>query len=409
MRRAFFAAFVLLAVGHAGCTFYTACPAPGQTDTPGTGGAAGSSTGGGGGATSNGGTTGEAGAGNGDTGGSAGTGGSSISFGGADPSGEWLNETFNLAGLVSECGNLSFMSAKPDEDLVIVGVAQRGLFKKTVDASAWSPLGQGKGSAVIRNRMSGIVYDPEHPRVFWESGLYNLGGVYRTDDGGDTFVELPITHSDGVSIDFSDPDRQTLLATGHEQDKVLNKSTDGGESWTSIGERLPSEAHTCPHPLVFDADTYLLGCGTYGGGKGGLYRTVDGGDSWDKVEDIASGAAPLRATDGTLYWASEGDVGLLRSDDDGQTWEGPFGGGQLYPVTPVELPDHRLATLGAERVLVSSDRGETWTPVSAPLPYVPVGFVYAVVRKAFYVWRWTCTDEVPDDGIMAYDFDWQAE
>jgi len=42
--------------------------------------------------------------------------------------GNWVNVTSNLAGMASECGNMTYVSAKPNEDLVIAGVAQRGLW-----------------------------------------------------------------------------------------------------------------------------------------------------------------------------------------------------------------------------------------------------------------------------------------
>ena len=43
---------------------------------------------------------------------------------------------------------------------------------------------------MITNRPSAIVYDPEHADTFWEAGIYNGGGVYKTEDNGKTFVQL---------------------------------------------------------------------------------------------------------------------------------------------------------------------------------------------------------------------------
>jgi photosystem II stability/assembly factor-like uncharacterized protein len=199
-----------------------------------------------------------------------------------------------------------------------------------------------------------------------------------------------------------------MLTTGHEQSKILNKSDDGGKTWQAIGDKLPEAANTCPHVMIIDAQTYLLGCGTYGGGKGALYRSVDGGESWDKVNDIASAGQPLLASDGTIYWAAEGDAGLVRSSDQGETWEGPFGAKELVGFSPVELPNGKLAMFAANRIVVSSDKGETWQAVSAPVPYAPSGFTHSATRKAFYVWHWTCAGPVPDDALMAFDYDWEA-
>ncbi len=43
---------------------------------------------------------------------------------------------------------------------------------------------QGGGSDVIMNRPTSMVFDPTDPNRWWESGNYNGGGVYRTDDAG---------------------------------------------------------------------------------------------------------------------------------------------------------------------------------------------------------------------------------
>src|SRR5262249_12710779 len=114
----------------------------------------------------------------------------------APVSAAWTPVTENLAGTPSECGNVSLVSAHPDRDMVITSVAQHGLWAGENGASSWTPLGTGPGSAKIINRGSTIVYDPDHQDTFWESGIYNAGGVYRTDDNGTTFRQLgDVVHS----------------------------------------------------------------------------------------------------------------------------------------------------------------------------------------------------------------------
>ena len=96
-----------------------------------------------------------------------------------------------------------------------------------------------------------MVYDPEHPGTFWESGIYNGGGVYKTSDNGKTFEQLgDLTHTDSVSVDFSDPQRKTLLAGPHEMNSKLYRSTDGGRTWKDIGASLPSSAGYCRRPAA---------------------------------------------------------------------------------------------------------------------------------------------------------------
>src|SRR5205814_8560277 len=233
----------------------------------------------------------------------------------------WANVTANLAGMQSECGNLTMVSAKPGARTVIAGVARKGLFASEDGGKSWQAMGTGAGSAMIINRPSALVYDPQHPEVFWESGIYNSGGVYRTDDNGKTFVQLgSAAHNDLVSIDFTDPMRQTLLAGAHETKRKLLLSKNGGQVWTDIGLSLPADSHFSSAPLVLDARTFLLGACGYGMGACGVYRSTDGGTSWTRATDLPAVGEPLVASSGAIYWALIYNSGLARSSDQGQSW-----------------------------------------------------------------------------------------
>ena len=336
----------------------------------------------------------------------------------AAPTGQWTNATGNLAGLGSECGNLSNLSSKPDEDLLIAGVAQQGLWASRDGGGTWSRLGTGAGSATITNRTSSILYDPVHPMTFWESGIYNGVGVYRSTDDGATVVAMgTVTHNDSVSVDFTDPQRQTLLAGTHEQSAHLFRSTNGGSTWTDIGPSLPSGTGFSTQALVIDAQTHLVGTYTYSntGGGLGVFRTTNGGQNWTQVYGSPVQGRPLVMPDGTIYWSIGGNGGLVQSSDKGQTWQKTVGQGILVTGAPVALPDGRIAALGPQAVMVSADCGATWHTATTALPYSPTGVTYSPYEKAFYVWHFDCTgqnnpgDPVPHDAIMRFHFDYQTD
>jgi hypothetical protein len=320
----------------------------------------------------------------------------------------WQPASANLAGVPSECGNVSMVSAHPGQDMVITSVAQHGLFAEADGAETWAPLGQGAGSATITNRAIMTVYDPERSSTFWEAGIYNGGGVYRTDDNGATFKELgSIRHTEGVGVDLSDPARRTLVATIHETPGVW-RSGDGGQTWTDQSAALPPNSGLAGQPLVIDAQTYLVG--TYRGGSAGVVRTTDGGASWTVAFKGSVIGVPLVArSDGGIYWVLESG-GVIRSMDKGATWTQVARDGSTWPGAGMitELPDGRLAAIGRQVVILSADHGATWSAVGPGLPFPPSGLAYAPYRKAFFAWYFTCNqgdNPVLADSIVTLAFD----
>jgi photosystem II stability/assembly factor-like uncharacterized protein len=321
------------------------------------------------------------------------------------PSEKWSNATGNLAGLDSECGNLSFLSASPNEDRLIVGVAAQGLWSSDDGGDSWQAL--GTAGDPITNRTSAIVYDPDVAGRFWESGTYNGGGVFETEDDGETFSQLgEISHVDLVSVDFTDTGRKTLLAGGHEAARSIYRSVDRGKTWKSIAANLP-DGTNCSYPLVVNARVYLVGCGGYGGGLSGIFRSTDAGSTWAMVSNTGGTSAPLKTSDGALYWV--GPNGAMARSADGVTWKDVVPAGVLRGVTPLELPDGSIAALSANNVIVSKDDGASWVRVSSQLPFSDsAGLAYSKEQQAFFVWHFTCgfngAVPVPDDAVMRYDF-----
>lgn len=313
----------------------------------------------------------------------------------------WQNVTGNLANMQSECGNMTLVSARPSSPMVIAGVAMRGLWANTA-GSTWTQLGTGGGSDTITNRPNWIVYDPANSSTFWEAGMYNSNGVYRTTNGGTTFTKLgTIWHNDYVSVDFSDPNRQTLLAGGHEQSQTIYKSTNGGTSWTNIGSNFPANTKFTSYPHILNAQTYIVNAQGFGSGTAGIYRTTNGGTSWQSVSPIGPVGQPLVTSTGVIYWAN--GASLLKSVDTGATWTSVGSGLGGYP--PVELPDKRLAAIsGGGNLVTSSDGGMTWSTINPAMPYRPWGFVYSATRQAFFIWLLDCGGVVLPNAIMKLDY-----
>jgi hypothetical protein len=334
--------------------------------------------------------------------------------------GTWTDVTSNLLGVPSTCGNLGFVSSRPDRDELIAGVATSGLWASLSGAMSWTLLGQGDGGAGINNRTSQILYDPAHPGTFWQSGAYGTC-VYRTTDDGATFEGLgDASHCDSISVDFTDPARQTLLAGGHES-RALHLSRDGGSTWTDISSSLPMSAGNTDFALVIGHDEFLVGTyyGSRDAGPGsGIYRSRNGGAMWSQVYAGAIRSLPVISSDAnhTIYWmlyTGEGGYGIVRSTDHGASWQlipGSTVVGQQEGVGQpfVETSDGRLIALTPSAdVIVSADHGESWTPEGTTIPVTPNGITYSSFRSAIYVWHFDCyagPDPVPKNAVLRLDF-----
>ena len=313
---------------------------------------------------------------------------------------QWETVTGNLAGMPSECGTVGVVSGQPGTDLVVAGAARLGLWALGAGPNDWVQLG---GGATVVNRPAWIEWDPTDPARFWEAGTYNGGGVYATTNGGAAFQRLgDLTHVDAVSVDRSDPARQTLLAGKHEM-PVLSRSTDGGQTWTEVSSGL-SDSGQAFAPLVVDRTTHLVG--TKGSPTSGIFRTTDGGATWTQVHEGEITSQPLVLADGTILWASA--TGMVSSQDRGATWttqRTPTAGSPSI----IEVRDGEIAALREGKlVMVSPDQGATWRGVGQPLADPVVGLTYSLLRKSFYAWRFDCgADTVPigQESIQALAYD----
>jgi hypothetical protein len=305
----------------------------------------------------------------------------------------WTNVTANLAGMASECGNLTMVTANAG-DAVLAGVAGLGLWRLNPASGEWEQLGQGPGSDPISNRPSTVVFDPADPQVFWESGIYNGGGVFRTDDAGQTFRQLgEVTHVEAIGIDLTDPQRATMLVAIHEQ-AAISLSTDGGDTWDDISDALPAiELGDALAPVVLDANTFLLGTTT------SVLRSTDQGASWTTVADVGVTGRPVTLADGSMLWLALN--GVIRSTDGGATWTvisaTPLRG------TPVAAPDGAIAAASADgtQVWASTDGGASWDPVGPRLSFTTPSIAYSSAQSAFFAVHSDCGDVVLDDAVAA--------
>jgi len=95
---------------------------------------------------------------------------------------------------------------------------------------------------------------------------------------------------------------------------ILYRTTDGGSTWEVAP---PLGQQVFPNNIFCEPGTNCTKA--YAGGSRGLYRTTDGGDTWTEVDNRRMSNFDF-STPGVIYGHLQGGGELYRSEDDGLTW-----------------------------------------------------------------------------------------
>ena len=208
----------------------------------------------------------------------------------------------------------------------------------------WRSIGPYRGGRVLA--VTGVAGDPY---AFYFGGV--AGGVWRTTDGGVNWTPLfdkePISSIGAIAVADSNPE-VIYVGTGEacirgniSYGNGVYKSADGGKTWTNVGLRDTQHiASVIVHPRNPDI-VYVAALGhAYGPNPDrGVYRTLDGGKTWEKVlfKDDHTGAIDVVSdprnpnvlfaalyqvvrTPWNLISGGPGS-GLYKSSDGGTTWK----------------------------------------------------------------------------------------
>ena len=193
----------------------------------------------------------------------------------AAPAGHWINATGNLAGVASGCEGIGRINAQPCSSRVIAGLEGHGLWATDDSGKTWRALGSGAGSAAITNTAHGHRFRSHAPRCLLgdRDPRHARASTRRATGDRRSSSSERCTTTQLVSVDFSDPDRKTLVTGTHGMKQLVFRSSDGGGTWTNIGLNLPTTANNSESPLVIDSKTYLLGACDQSGNGCGVHRT----------------------------------------------------------------------------------------------------------------------------------------
>lgn len=280
------------------------------------------------------------------------------------PAAKWVNVSDPLVAKLGEEGK---KIAWPGETAgVVCDPATGDVYLVIPGQGLWKSTDQAKTFARIDDRHVGgrcetsaaLQFDPAGGRL----ACFMLDGKCAlTPDAGKTW--MPMTdvgrNWDYAAVDWSAPQVKTIFAARHESGGQLYLSTDAGRTWNKL--MADPEFDKTGGLGIFDDKTLV-----YTEKGKGIQRSSDAGATWTKVSDLEPWGRVVRIHKGTAYWLSKD--GLIVSKDKGATWskQGAPVDASIGPMIDLKNDKH-LAAAGAKGIFETSDGGESWKLV-APLP-----------------------------------------
>lgn len=183
----------------------------------------------------------------------------------------------------------------------------------------------------------------------WTRNSVSIGdGIYKSTDGGLNWQKKGLEKSERISDIVIHPKNSKVVFVGvlgalwgDSEDRGIYKTEDGGETWTKIFYINPTTG--CSDLIIDPSNPEIMYASFWefrrtafsfnsGGYNSALYKSTDGGKSWNKIHNgfpsgklgrITVAVAPSNPN--RLYSVieseKESDKGLYRSDDAGQNWK----------------------------------------------------------------------------------------
>lgn len=263
---------------------------------------------------------------------------------------------WEFAGPVNTGGRLSDVEMHPsDIQTAYLGAASGGVFKSTDQGMNWEPIFDEALSLSIGD----IAIAPSNPDILYVgTGEANAGGgslaydgvgIYRSDDAGDNWEYIGLEESRNVGrmvVDPRDPNVLYVAAMGSlfadSPERGIFKTSDGGDNWEKVLYVSDSTGaiDVVIHPT--NPDTLYAAMWervrrpnrrSYGGPTCGLYRSYDGGDSWEELTNGLPTLAEDKGRIGIDISASNPDIlytiyadsigyfnGVYKTEDGGDSW-----------------------------------------------------------------------------------------
>jgi photosystem II stability/assembly factor-like uncharacterized protein len=271
--------------------------------------------------------------------------------------------------------------AQPNK--VHLGMADNGYFQSDNQGVSftWEHAG-------IPGNIKDIALNPTNPQVIYAVGpkqyQWWANQVYLSKNGGKNWTHCPMTgipnldkeRCNSITVDPGNPQAITITLSGKIAPNAGGpyRSEDGGKTWQWIGKGLPEG-----HPF-YQNTIWVIGREIQAGPEGQLltisnmqkcvYRFDAVSGQWHRVlNELNKTPHDLKADllhPGRFYMAVKYD-GLYRTDDGGTSWQKVFSGSTPFVAVDASVAN-RIAISTHDDVLVSLNAGKTWSSLGEQFP-----------------------------------------
>jgi len=219
--------------------------------------------------------------------------------------GTFSNLKFRSIGPAVTSGRIADFAVNPaNTSEYYVATAAGGVWKTTNHGVTYQPVFDAQGSYSI----GCVTIDPNNSNVVWVGSGENNNqrsvsygdGVYKSEDGGKTWKNMGLKNSEHIAEIIVDPTNSNIIYVAaygpvwnEGGDRGVYKSVDGGQTWNLVKSvstytgcndlvmdpRNPNVLYASFHQRMRKVFTYIGG-----GPESTLYKTTDGGSTWKKVE-----------------------------------------------------------------------------------------------------------------------------
>ncbi len=279
-----------------------------------------------------------------------------------------------------------------DRTTYYAGAASGGLWKTTDAGTTWKPVFEEQPVSSIGS----LAVSASDPNVVWagtgepfiRSNISVGWGVFRSTDAGRTWTKMGLENTGRISrivVHPTNPDVVYVASLGHaygpQPERGIYRTSDGGKTWEKVlfvnDSTGASDLVMDPNnPRILFAGMWQLQINTWGrvsGGAGsGIWTSRDGGTTWKRI------------TGNGLPTTQIGKIGLAMSKANSNRVYGLIEAGDGVPATNIK----------------ETTRGRLWRSDDGGVNWVVVSYDQQVAGRTHYYNRMAAMPDNPDEAYF---------